>query len=404
MEDSTNGTPTNIIDQFKFGNLIDQVEIEDLTPGANDGESNKTDVVDKEEKETSSEEGEATSKVKEDTQDVDDSEPDENSEDNADNTDEPADDSEPYETLAFEISKYAGFDVELEDIQAVMEENSMDGFMNFIQTIVNESKPDYADPIIAQLNDYVANGGNLRTFFENNFAETSYKDVELEDLSLEDKKSLITEYQKKTTKLSESKVKKLVEKLEEDEIDEVAEDALEALKSDEQKRLKDFEQSQKQKLEERRRQQEEAYEKREDYLKSSIKNAGEIAGFPINKTQKERFEKFMFEKTETVPEINTATGKPTGKQVKVTPYQKTIASNQNLELELAYLMFLGGNKSSIAKYVENDTAKKLKQGFNKQTSGGAKNTSIVDPPKLDNPKDKKDPKKIAKNFSLNSLA
>lgn len=61
---------------------------------------------------------------------------------------------------------------------------SIDGIIKYIEDVVEEnSKPEYADERIAQLDQYVKNGGRFEDFYSNQSQSVSYEQMDMEDES-----------------------------------------------------------------------------------------------------------------------------------------------------------------------------------------------------------------------------
>lgn len=72
---------------------------------------------------------------------------------------------------------------------------SIDGLIDYIGDVVEQnSKPEYADQRIAQLDQYVKNGGKFEDFYSNMSQAVSYDDMDMEDES--NQKTVVRDYMK----------------------------------------------------------------------------------------------------------------------------------------------------------------------------------------------------------------
>lgn len=72
---------------------------------------------------------------------------------------------------------------------------SIDGLIDYIGDVVEQnSKPEYADQRIAQLDQYVKNGGKFEDFYSNMSQAVSYDDMDMEDES--NQKAVVRDYMK----------------------------------------------------------------------------------------------------------------------------------------------------------------------------------------------------------------
>jgi len=61
---------------------------------------------------------------------------------------------------------------------------TIDGIIKYIEDVVEEnSRPEYSDERIAQLDQYVKNGGNFEDFYNNQSQSVSYDSMDMEDES-----------------------------------------------------------------------------------------------------------------------------------------------------------------------------------------------------------------------------
>lgn len=142
-----------------------------------------------------------------------------------DNTDE-IDPEESTQVGAFfdAFADSLGWDVDDEN-----KPDSIEGLIDYIKDLVDEnSKPDYANDQIKQLDEYVKNGGNFTDFYNNMSQTISYDDMNIDDES--NQRTAIRDYLK-TSGYTDAQISKKLERYEEaDMLHEEAEDAIERLK------------------------------------------------------------------------------------------------------------------------------------------------------------------------------
>lgn len=114
--------------------------------------------------------------------------------------------------------------------------DSMEGLVNYIEDTVREnSVPQYADERIAQLDQYVKNGGKFEDFYNNMSQTMEYDNLNLEDES--NQKMAVRDYLK-LTGYSDEQINKKIERYEDaDVLEDEAADALERLKEHRQYEL-----------------------------------------------------------------------------------------------------------------------------------------------------------------------
>ena len=155
---------------------------------------------------------------------------------------------------------------------------SVDELIGYISDVVEQnSKPNYADQRIAQLDEYVKNGGSFEDFYNNMSQTTVYDNMDLEDES--NQKAVVREYMK-LQGYSDEQINKKIERYEDaDMLVEEAEDAFEILKATKQKQLEEEQQRQ----EQFRMEQQEQAKKFYTDLNSSISSLDNIRGIAVPK-------------------------------------------------------------------------------------------------------------------------
>lgn len=294
---------------------------------------------------------------------LDDDNNDDNSDDKTNNNDDNNDD-EPSDITHLdeaepEISSYFASILADKlglDIDEKQKFESTDDVIDLMTNIIKEnSKPEYANEEIAKYDQYIRNGGNLKTFYDE-----IYKDsVNVEDLDLEDevdqKKAI--EANLKNLGYKEDRIKKVINRYEAAEVlrDE-AEDAIEA--------IKDYQDKQSKKLlveqENAKIESEKQNKKFFSDVNSYINSLKDISGAPLGEADKKELINYIF-KTD-----------PTGS----TGFQKDYASNSIKNLvETAYFInpkYRGTLLNKTSKKATDDAMKKVREKLN--ASKGKRNT------------------------------
>ena len=154
--------------------------------------------------------------------------------------------------------------------------DTIEGLVDYINDLVSEnSKPDYANDQIKQLDEYVKNGGNFTDFYNNMSQTLSYEDLDIDDES--NQRMAIREYLK-AGGYTDDQISKKIERYEEaDMLHEEAEDAVTRLKDIKKEQLE----QQKAYQENLRKQQEEANQKVYTDITSNVQSLDNIYGIKV---------------------------------------------------------------------------------------------------------------------------
>lgn len=240
----------------------------------------------------------------------------------------------------------AFFDAFAEELGWEIEEDekptSIIDLIGYIQDVVEEnSKPQYADERIAQLDEYVRNGGNFDDFYNNMSQDIQYDKLDLED---EDNQKLAVKDYLKLSGYSDEQISKKIERYEDAGVlEDEANDAIERLKI-----YKQHEIEQQQRMQEQyRQQQQEQAMQFVTSLNDTIKNLKSVRGVNIPKEDR----KLLFDYITKVD----ANG--------LTQYQKDFNKNMvNNLIESAYFTMKGDALISEAtKNGQTTAANKLRQ-------------------------------------------
>lgn len=123
--------------------------------------------------------------------------------------------------------------------------DSMEGLINYIEdTVAENSKPQYADDRIAQLDAYVKNGGKFEDFYNGMSQTIEYDNMDMEDES--NQKMAVRDYLK-LSGYSDEQINKKIERYEDaDMLEDEANDAVERLKIYQEEQLRQQQQFQQQ--------------------------------------------------------------------------------------------------------------------------------------------------------------
>lgn len=268
--------------------------------------------------------------------------------DNPDDQDEPSTDADKLETqnvrLFFDaFAEELGWDVKDDE-----KPDSMEGLINYIEdTVAENSKPQYADDRIAQLDAYVKNGGKFEDFYNGMSKNIQYDNMDMEDES--NQKMAVRDYLK-LSGYSDEQIDKKIERYEDaDMLEDEAADAIERLKEHQEYQL----QQQQQEQEALRAQQQQQAQQFVTDLSNTINSLDNIRGVAIPKQDR----KALFDYITKVD----ASG--------MTQYQKDFNANmtQNL-IESAYFTMKGDALIGEAKRTGQTTAaEKLRKMLRYQT-------------------------------------
>lgn len=265
-----------------------------------------------------------------------------------DQNEPPADDADQRETqnvrLFFDaFAEELGWDVSDDE-----KPDSMEGLINYIEdTVAENSKPQYADDRIAQLDEYVKNGGKFEDFYNGMSQTIEYDNMDMEDES--NQKMAVRDYLK-LSGYSDEQIDKKIERYEDaDMLEDEAMDAVERLKQHQEFQLQQ-QQEQQQLL---RQQQEQQAQQFVMNLNSTINSLDNIRGISIPKQDR----KALFDYITKVD----ASG--------MTQYQKDFNANMTENLiESAYFTMKGDALIGEAKRTGQTTAaEKLRKMLRYQT-------------------------------------
>ena len=269
--------------------------------------------------------------TKKDKKDKSTKEEDNNSEEDGDE-DEPAFDEKNVVTGFFEVlSEKLGWSIDEDDEVPQTAEDLVKYFQDIIE---EESKPSYANDEVARLDEYIKNGGDIKTYLKID-AELNLDEIEIEDDET-NQKLVVKEFLKEKGFNEKSIEKKLQKYADAGLLEDEAEDALEALKEIKEQKKEQLLADQKKQSEEQGKRQQEFF----NTVVSEIKGLDNIRGIKIPEKDKKTLMDYMFK-----PDSDG-----------ITKYQKDYAKNPKNLIESAYFTMKGDALINIAKKEGNKTA------------------------------------------------
>lgn len=296
--------------------------------------------------------------TKKDKKDKSTKEEDDDSEED-DNEDESAFDEKNAVTGFFEVlSEKLGWSIDEDDEIPQTAEELVKYFQDIIE---EESKPTYANDEVARLDEYVKNGGDIKTYLKID-AELDLDEIEIEDDET-NQKLVLKEFLKEKGFSSKSIEKKLQKYADAGLLEDEAEDALEALKEIKEQKKEQLLADQKKQYEEQAKRQQEFF----NTVISEIKGLDNIRGIKIPEKDKKTLMDYMFK-----PDSDG-----------VTKYQKDYAKNPKNLIESAYFTMKGdaliniakkeGNKNAFDKFKSNLKSSNVSKKSNKEIRSDSDN-------------------------------
>lgn len=239
------------------------------------------------------------------------------------------------------LSEKLGWD----DVEEEEKPKTAEDLIEYFQNVIEEnSVPQYASEEVAQLDEFVKNGGNIKDYFQ------IEKELDIDDINIEDnevnQKLVLKEFLKEKGFSSKSIEKKLTKYEEAGLLEDEAVDALESLKEIREEKKQQL-------LEEQKKAAEQNKKKQQDYFNSvvnEIKGLDNIRGVKIPEKDKKTLLEYIF--------------KPTADGM--TQYQKDWSKSVKNLLESAYFTMKGDTLLKAAKTEgSNKAISKFKDSLNK---------------------------------------
>ena len=124
------------------------------------------------------------------------------------------------------------------DVDEKDKPTSVDGLIEYIEDVVDQnSKPTYSDDRVAQLDQYVRDGGKFEDFYQEQQKDLTYESIDLEDET--NQKTAVRDYYK-LQGLTDDQISRKIERYEDaDMLEDEATDAVEYLKNYQKERLEE---------------------------------------------------------------------------------------------------------------------------------------------------------------------
>lgn len=274
-------------------------------------------------------------------QDIDDDQ--DSAKDNTNDVDQNPDEAKAVSAFFDAFAEANGWDVSDDDKPKTVEE-----ITDYIKDVVDQnSTPQYGDDRIAQLDQYVKNGGSFEDFYSSQSKVLKYKDLDMEDES--NQKAVVRDYLK-LSGYDDKSINNKIERYEDaDLLSDEANDAVDRLQSIQQQQLEQEQQRQQQEQQEQAKRSQQFV----DELTSNIQNLDDIRGISIPKEDR----RALFDYITRTDENGQ------------TQYQKDFNDNAvNNLIESAYFTMKGDTLLGEAKRSgQTSAASKLKELLRHQT-------------------------------------
>lgn len=156
--------------------------------------------------------------------------------------------------------------------------NTVEGIVDYMTQLVEEnSKPQYSDPRVKQLDEYIKNGGQFDDFYTGLSQEIQYDMLDMEDES--NQKAIVSEYLQLQGYNADQIKKKIDRYVDADMLEDEAQDAVSQLKIYKQNELEQQQIAQQQAYE----QQQQQLQQFSSDLSNSISNLTQIRGINVPK-------------------------------------------------------------------------------------------------------------------------
>lgn len=288
--------------------------------------------------------------------------------DNKPSDDEGSDDdtdSPDFSIFANELAQKMQIPLEQEELLEAMGENSIEGVINFVDKVIEaNSTYEFVSPEAQQLEQFVAQGGDPKTFFEAYTNNSNYTGITLEEEDVNTQKKVLQDKYKKAG-VSEKRISKLIEAIEEEgSLFNEARDALIEFQKIEQQELQQIQEEQKKYAESQRKAQENYIQNTIEAIKSNNVNE---TGFKLTPTEQRELPDYIFSR---------------GRDGK-SAFQKDLEKIGNYNLRLAIATKRGilsdeslaaAGKPKAIKEFENQFLKKIKKNSSGKSGGKATKT------------------------------
>lgn len=235
---------------------------------------------------------------------------------------------------------------------------SIKDLVNYMENIIDEnSKPKYASKDIEELDDYVKNGGDIKSYFDSIMnSELDLDNVDLEDTTTQTRvvRELLT-----AKGYNRERINKMIHRYEDaGTLEDEANDAIEELKEFKEQQKQELLDKQKSEYASNLKAQQEFYKT----VEKTVNEIDSIKGIPISKREKQALLDYVFRV------------EPDG----TTRYQKDYMSSHRNLIESAFFTMKGENLTkTIEQKATTNAVKDLKEKLRRNTKP-ARNSANVD--------------------------
>ncbi len=280
------------------------------------------------------------------------------SDDNNDNSDSDPneDDSELISPFFKLFSEELGWEVEEED-----EPKSISDLVDYMKNIIEENAANsFADEDVAALNEYIKNGGNIHSYYDEVYGKTGISDdFSNIDLANENTQRQIVAANLRNKGYSGEKIQRTIERFTDAGLlEEEAADALDSLKEAAAAQKEQLVREQKAQAEQAKAEEIKFF----NDVKGEISKIDSIRGIPITKSEKEQLLRFAFQQDRDG----------------LTAFQKEYYKNLSKNLiESAYFVMKGDAfVQKVQRRAETNAAQALRERLRSKTSAGKNNKGI----------------------------
>jgi hypothetical protein len=225
--------------------------------------------------------------------------------------------------------------------------------VDYMKRIVDENAADnYASEEVAQLNEYIKNGGDIHTFYQQAYGQA---DVDPEKIDISDVASqrYVVAANLRLKGYTEERISRTISRFEDSGIlEDEAEDAIIELRDATEQNRAALVEQQKRAVEEQRAQEVEFFRS----VQEEVSKVESIRGLPITRVERDQLLRYIFQRDRDG----------------VTQYQRDYYKNLNKNLiESAYFTMKGESLvNGVQRRAESDAARKLRERLKSKTAKG----------------------------------
>lgn len=348
--DVSRGTPAEEDDSSLIKGGVDRLSFEDMFDNEDEDEDDK--VEPKEEPEETEDDDDDDESGSEDGDTI----PEDKSKNKSDSNSSEEDDSDIIEPFIDLFHEELGW--EIEDGK---KPKSVAELVDYMKNIVEEnSANNFADEDVAALNEYIKNGGNIHSYYDEVYGRSGIsEDFSNIDIANEATQKQIVAANLRNKGYSGDKIQRTIERYSDAGLlQEEAADALDSLKEAAAAQKEQLVQQQRQQAEQQRAEEVEFFTN----VKNEITKIDSIRGIPITKSEKEQLLKFAFQQDRDG----------------LTAFQKEYYKNLSKNLiESAYFVMKGDAfVQKVQRRADTNAAQTLRERLRSKASAGKNNKGI----------------------------